>query len=186
MDRNFFDFTLNYNWDMVPVDRSFDPNKIKEYLSQIERENDLLFIKELLEKTTYVDYAKFKQALLDTFELFKQSIGQEEFYLMLPKARVGSEHWLTALLWAQLRRLNLKKIINETNELTEHMTNILIIDDAIYSGQRIIERIYMFGETMSSKNVKCHIVTPFASSPGFKLIDESCKDYDIECILHYK
>jgi len=43
MDRSFFDYTLNFNWDMSSVDRSFDPEKVNNYLSLMNN-SDHLFI----------------------------------------------------------------------------------------------------------------------------------------------
>lgn len=130
----FFDYSLNFNWDMNPIDRSFDPIKVQNYLSMMS-EPDRSFIRELLNKTTYIRYPEFKQALLQSFEAFKQNIGQQEFYLLLPAGKFGSEYWLVALLWPQLRTMNFKGIIKDTDNFQpQGVTNILVIDDAIYSG----------------------------------------------------
>ncbi len=140
LDREFFDITTNFNWDMNDVDRSFDPEKIEKYLSLLT-DNDKDFITELLKKTTYIKYAQFKVSLLKCLELFFNNISNEEFFLLLPTDRIGSEHWLTSLLWSLLKQKNIRGIIDEDTELEDKFYNILIIDDALYTGTNTFSKI---------------------------------------------
>jgi hypothetical protein len=196
MDRAFFDYTLNFNWDMVPMDRSFDPNKVQEYLSYLT-EPDRSFVQELLKKTTYVRYSEFKQALLQSLELFRQNIGNEPFYLMLPTDKIGSEHWLVALLWSQLRTMNLCQIINEEPQLPlqDGIYNILIIDDALYTGTNTYNKIdsliftlaqalYINNNTDAGKYFRFHLMIPFISTEGTKFINDECHFRHTQCNLY--
>ena len=195
MDSNFFDYTLNFNWDMLPVDRSFDPIKVQEYLS-LMNEPDSSFIQELLSKTTYIRYEEFKQALFQSFDLFRKSIGQEGFYLMLPSDKIGSEHWITALLWPSLRTMNLAQVIDEKSPIILNgITNILFIDDAIYSGQNTINKInaITFNGAVINKEInfmeigkylKFHVVTPFITTYGTNVILNVCKERNTQCIIY--
>jgi len=194
MCRSFFDSTLDFNWDMIPIDRSLDPNKVQEYLSYLN-ELDRSFVQELLSKTNYVRYADFKKALLQSFELFKQEITQQDFYLLLPTDKIGSEHWLTALLWPQLRTLNLKEIVNCTSKLPlQGVTNILIIDDAIYSGNNTIAKIddftYELAESLNleddevGKYFNFHIMIPFITPGGTRSVRSFCKERQTQCTIY--
>lgn len=167
MDKTFFDSTLDFNWDILPVDRSFDENKVKEYLPSLD-EPDRSFIEELLNKTTYINYSHFKQAFQESFERFKENIGQQEFYLLLCTTKPCSENWLTALIWSQLRTLNIKGIINyESNITFENPTNILLIDDCIYSGHHLtgVTDNFTYSKPLVN-NIIFHIMAPFACDSG--------------------
>ena len=58
ISREFFDRTLEIYWDMIPIYRTFDNNKVKEYMSLLE-ETDRSFIGELINNTIYIPYIKF-------------------------------------------------------------------------------------------------------------------------------
>ena len=195
MNQAFFDYTLNYNWDMTPVDRSLDPDKMQKYLMQLPKP-DCSFVQDLLNKTTYVPYLEFKSALLQSFELFKQAIRSEEFYLKLINGKIGSEHWLTALLWSQLKLLNLKQIISEETVIPVPSDgtkiNIVIIDDAIYTGNNTLAKMDELTDRLSTslqisvaeieKHLKFHIVVPYVSRFGLNAISDfsnTCKTYSI-------
>lgn len=36
VNRDFYESTLPYNWDMPPADRSLDPVKVQNYLAQLQ------------------------------------------------------------------------------------------------------------------------------------------------------
>lgn len=184
MDYKFFESSLYYNWDMDVIDRSFDNEKVEKYLSLLF-EPDKSFVEDIINKTRYVDFITFKRVLLNSLDKFKEEIGNEPFYLMLPTDKIGSEHWLTALLWYELRTMNIIKIIDETPELSdENINNILIIDDAIYTGINTFNKIdnvtYKLGKTLgishreAGKFIKFHFVIPFMSNEGSKFIIDNC------------
>ena len=172
MDHAFFESTLTDVWDMAPVDRSFDPNKVQEYLAKLE-EADSSFIRELLNKTMYISYVEFKQSLLQSFELFRREIAGDEFSLMLPVDRIGSEHWLTALLWPELRTMNVKS----------HSRDILIIDDAIYCGIRTVETIGKIIK-VADRNMHFHLVIPYVTEGGSEYVMATCKGNNMRCTIY--
>lgn len=189
MDSDFFDITLNYNWDMETVDRSFDNNKIKEYLSHFN-ETDKLFINEIINKTLYIKYNDFSEELLKSLEKFIININQKDFYIMLSSGKIGSENWIIALLWDKLRKLNVKGFINENSVISiENIIDILIIDDAIYSGNNMLSKIDYLSYNLSKslnktqrmigENLKFHIVVPYISVLGEKSIINFCKELNI-------
>lgn len=196
MDRSFFESTLQYNWDLpVGVDRSLSPEKVREYLSRLSP-GDQVFISDLLRATTYVKFQEFKSALLESFQGFRQAIGEKPFYLLLPAGKIGSEHWLVALLWPELRKLNLLEIIDENTSLPlEGVNNILIVDDAIYSGNNTLAKIDMFLNkyrpvstlnTVGSagKHFKFHILIPYISTFGTQSILDFCRELPTECTIY--
>ena len=160
VSKAFFNSVADQNWDMTSVDRSFDPNKVEEYLSLLD-EPDRSLVDEILRETIYVPFPQFKAALFQSFEMFRQEIGPEGFYLMMAGDKIGSEHWLTALLWPQLRSLNLIEVIDYLTVIPVRPTNILMIDDAIYSGHRVENTIDEFTSNIAYKagrknnTVKC-------------------------------
>jgi hypothetical protein len=105
-----YDKVAYRNWDMDPVDRSLDPAKVRPYLDQLELQ-DRQFVGQLLSHTKYIRFPQFKQSLKRAFNLFSGSFGQKPFHLLLPTDKIGSEHWLTALLWPEIRKMNLLDIV---------------------------------------------------------------------------
>lgn len=202
MDKSFFERTLQYNWDLPGgVDRSLSLERVQEYLSKLNSE-DRAFILDLLKATTYINFTEFKSALLESFHGFSQAIGEKPFYLLLPTGKVGSEHWLVALLWPELRKLNLVKIINEKTSLPlEGINNILIVDDAIYSGNNTLAKIDVFlykyvatspnhlsyqdenGEFIG-RHFKFHILIPYISTFGTQAILEFCRELHTQCTIY--
>lgn len=187
MNRSFFDRTLQYNWDMVPVDRSFDPYKVSQYLSLLS-EPDRSFVSNLLNVTTYLPYTQFKKALLSSFQQFAKNIGNNEFYLVVSKHRIGSEHWLISLLWPQLRYLNMKEIIDENSIIPpSNSIHLVIIDDASYSGVSafgLIDEVTYNIPKEFQKYVTVHLVLPFISKASQRFLLDECKVMGINCIMY--
>lgn len=171
MNLDFFESTLGYNWDMTPVDRSFDPVKVNEYLSLLH-EPDRSFVRELLDKTLYVRYNLFKEALVSSYKKFENAIGRDEFYILLPTNKVGSEHWIVAILWPALRHLNVKGIVNKDSDMViNDVTNVVIFDDAIYSGQHTMGTIDELTFNLpNSRLLKFHLIIPYVTVSGVKSI----------------
>lgn len=185
----FLDLTLQYNWDMEPVDRSFDLVKVKAYLGLIpEPYRSVIVI--LLGNTKYIPYFEFKQSLLQAFEIFRNTIGNTELLLFMNIDKIGSEHWVTALLWPQLREFNITRIIDSNSEIKlDSVNDILIIDDAIYSGHNILFQIdtltYNIAEKVGAKQneigryVHFHLIVPYVSLEGEQEISQFCRDMNI-------
>jgi hypothetical protein len=194
MDKSFFESTLQYDWDMIPEDRSFNPIAVRQYLDRLS-EPDRSFVRELLDRTTYIPYAEFKVALLQSFQIFVNDIGNQEFYLVLPSGKVGSEHWLTALLWPKLRLMNLRQIISEDDvlDITEQV-HVLTIDDAIYSGNNTLGKIDSLTFDMSEKlglrqravtqQLLFDIVVPYVNPSGIEGINHFCEELGVSCMIH--
>lgn len=168
--------TDGWCWRMEPVDRSLDPEKTSRYLSRLIDsgvEKELTdFIEQLLNHTTYIPFDEFLTALRETMSRFMESIGDRPLYLLVTD-KVGSESWTAAILASELRSLNIVSVIDTTPmEITDPI-DILIIDDAAYSGINLTAQIDEFtwssaermGESRKEivKRVKYHVVVPYAS-----------------------
>lgn len=194
-DPLFWDETLKFNWDMVPVDRSFDPIKVQQY-SALLREPDRSFIQELLTKTIYVPFAKFKESVFESFDLWRQNIGNNQFYLTLPTDKIGSEHWIIALLWPELRQIKNTNLvfINDSTTLPLQINNVLIIDDALYTGintfNKIDSLVYNLAKSLNinvreaGKYFHFHLVIPYVSTDGSKYIADECSYLNSRCTMY--
>lgn len=182
LNKSFYDTTLDYNWDMNPIDRSIDNDKVNCYLQTLPPKY-VGFMKQLINKTKYVTYLEFKTKLLETFKLFIKSIQGTEFNILLPSnKKIGSEHWVIAILWPQIKSLNFKGFIcNSTGFDTKH---ILVLDDAVYSGCNILSMIdditYFYVPVNKKENIYAnycwHVVSPFVCSGGLNEIAEFFTD----------
>jgi len=100
-----------------------------------------------------------------------------------------------ALLWPQLILLNLLSLINDKSNLPlQGIYNILIIDDAIYSGNNTISKIDNFiyqlasSLNLNSRDIgtyfKFHIVIPFITLKGVKNIHSYCSRFNTHCYFY--
>lgn len=188
--REFYDYAVQkLDLNMEVVDRSLDEVKVRKYIEQLQPDEQK-FVRELLDKTTYISFAELKIALSYAFEKFKKSIGDQPFYLMASGYKFGSEHWFIGLLWDQIRTMNLLGILNENSELKlTEPTNIVIIDDAIYTGNNVLSMIDEFSYFLSEKqgrpqkdicsNIKLHMVIPFINYSGLESINHFLKEFGI-------
>lgn len=147
---NFFDETLKVNWDMETVDRSIDHNKVKKLLELIPNHDNKKFIMDIINNTTYISFNQFKTALINSFNQFKDDINSthantNEFIILNMIFRqphhhiayVKSNDWCIVLLWTHLKNLNINKFMHPETKLTPNHYNLIIIDDASYSGTQL-------------------------------------------------
>lgn len=167
---NFFNQTLNYNWDMDPIDRTLDPQKAKEYLAKFTDPDEYKLIKTMLEKLEYWCFEDFKKALFLSFEKFKNNIGHKPFYILLDESKIGSEWWLVALLWSKIKELNFQDFITRKSSSLPDNSNIVLIDDAIYSGHHLLSLIdeYTFNNKINGDKYNWHIMTPIVNKEGIR------------------
>lgn len=186
---SFYESTLQYNWDMEEVDRSLDLNIINDYINNIESNNDKSFIKDLLDKTMYINFKLFKYSLNQALGNFINTIENKEFYIIseFGLKKFGSEMWLIALLWSQLRNLKLFKgflSFSYIKPLPEGEYNLLFIDDAIYSGGKVVNIIENLIASLPRGwnaipyryHFNYHVIAPYVSTRG--LIDINLHIYE--------
>lgn len=165
----------NLDWNLYPSGgRELDPIKIDRYLNRIPDEyvEAATFV---LNNSEYVTFNKFRDKLQQSFDLFQDNIGNQPFYLVYPtQGKIGSENWLTHLLYPQIKQLNLVGILdNSTNILAKipSGSNVVLIDDAIYSGCNmagtIDEMSYPCG---NSKTFRFHLIVPYAKEEGIRTV----------------
>ena len=189
----FYDTTLEYDWDMDPVDRSLDPDKIKAYLSLFTDQNDREFISELLEKTYYINYKSYKDNLTLSFDDFYRSMKDTSFYILTSiLEETKSNDWITAILWPYISKMNISGFITiKSLDLSPGTYHLVLFDDASYSGGNIFSYMDELTYGLSEKNnfnpnelrkngyyFHFHIVIPFIS----KLVEE---DYTPENLAKY-
>ena len=91
MNKQFFETTLAYNWDMSSIEHKLDPVKVHAYVKKLT-DPCKSFVFEVINNTTYVKYPEFKTQLLQSVIKFCITIGASPFYIFLPDNKVGSEH----------------------------------------------------------------------------------------------
>lgn len=134
MNKEFFEIASKLDWSMKECDRSLDKNKIIRYLDQL-CEPYKTVVGTILENTTYVTYNELYSNLLLSLNEFKKKINDNFFYLVLNDKMIKSEHWMVVLLWNELKNMNFDIIGHDTIiELSKDKIEMLLIDDAIYSG----------------------------------------------------
>jgi hypothetical protein len=152
---NAFD-NVNQNEIYVthPGERKIAEETWNDYISKIEKDDLKRLAEKVRSETVYADFNEFKRYLYSSFEKFKQKIGNKDFYIYLPRSKFGSEYVFTALLWKEIRKLNFIGFMNEETELKD-LDNILLIDDAIYSGINLTASITeLYFERYRNRNIK--------------------------------
>lgn len=120
-------------------ERAISSETWDEYISKIEDEGLKETVLEVRRKTKYFTWSQFADLLNKSFNKFVASIGDKSFLIYLPSEKFSSEHVLVALLWKQIRKLNFQGFISLTDfTLLEDGSNVLFLDDAIYSGNNLI------------------------------------------------
>ena len=141
---DFFESIVNDNWDLTTEESGFDPVKVQEYLDQLNG-SDQEFVREVLNNTTHITYEKFKTMLLTVTQKFIDTIGDKPFYILLDE-KVNSQDWILAIIWPLIRKLNVIDVIYEDSdvEISDQPVTVVIFDDMLYTGQRIMELIERF------------------------------------------
>lgn len=142
------------DWDMDPVDRSFDPDKISNYLNTIE-DPEIRYITEfIILNSHYISFQTFKEALLRLVDKLPEKFNLFFNY----REKVGSEHWVTLLVWPYIRDRVIEVIGNESLIELSNEYPIVIFDDAIYSGQHIIKEVDAFQSNYNLQRYNSHYI----------------------------
>lgn len=120
-------------WDLVPKDRSFDEVKIEQYLSSLDDPTAKEIAEVIIDNTRYVKFDELKEALIKQVNRLPDKFN---LYFDITGSKVGSEHWLVMVLWPWLRN-KVNKVITIPEEIDDILP-LVIIDDAMYSGQQMI------------------------------------------------
>jgi len=145
--------------------RNISDTTKKEYLSRFTNKEDREFVEKVLNETIYVPEHVFLKELNDAFDKFSENIRDEPFYIYLPKAKFGSEQIFTIYLWNKIINKNFIKFVHAESDIDKN-SNILIIDDCIYTGINTLSAIDETTYNNKNKVINFHLVIPYVSNLG--------------------
>lgn len=166
--------SLQRDWSFPDAGgRNLSHEKVSKYLEETSDPLYREFVKVVLDHTKYVSYQDLLINLAKSFRHFQESIRHKPFWISFPLGhKVGSENWLIFLLWPWLREMNVEGIITYQEDSPHPPSNshILIVDDAIYSGNNVLGTIDRYTFELKSKglptNFIYHLLIPYVSKDG--------------------
>ena len=137
--------------------------------------------KQLLEKTTHITFKHLINSIKKTIKKFEDQINGEKFYLYLPitvdntPIENKSNYWMSKIFYLLMNTKPIE-IITSFQELTDEMKDIIVCDDAIYSG---LQMYYIFTKLQNYNIPKdkhtFHILCPFISQVGINILNSNEK-----------
>jgi hypothetical protein len=127
----------------------------------------------LLQNTTHITFKHLIHSIKNTIIKFEQIIDTE-FYLFIPiigskPIEHKSNYWISKIFYLLMKKKPIS-IITLFEELTDEMTNIILCDDAMYSGKQMSENFRSLPASSRDKHI-FHILCPFISQVSIKLLD---------------
>lgn len=135
-----------------------------DYLTQIQ--NDFLreLIRLILKNTKYIDFETLYKQLLESVQILKT----QRFILYFPlHEKIGSENWLTALVWNEIKD-NCIGILTNLTDVVDIQYPIVIIDDCVYTGCNVAGIIDEY--TYNVQKSSFIVVTPYMTTSGQQTI----------------
>lgn len=114
-------------WDMKFIDRSFEEERVRVYLKRHDDEDT----KNIIRKTMYIPFETFKKELL-----IQVAKLPPKFNIFFNVEHWGSENWIIVLVWKYIRD-SVIQIITHEGEKVINSYPVVLIDDCIYSGNRM-------------------------------------------------
>ena len=152
-----------------------DENK-KEWIKKQCSKNAKILGKLILDITRHVPYEEFHCKLLESISKIPLCQDYCLFILKKDDAGIKSNLWISAILIDQINKrnipINIIHIIYDGDMLKNIKNkNIIICDDASYSGSQIHDEI------LPKIDISCniYIIVPFISNPAIKLIESTGK-----------
>jgi hypothetical protein len=167
MNWNLFEFYNNLNIDLYLKERVGTPNfkKCREYINNLKNIEDKNFISRIFGSLIYVNHDEFRKKLSESFLLFKDQIGENEFCIILDD-NICVDHWCVGLLWNRIRQLNFRGFVTKFDDDID-CKNIVTFKDAIYSNDdlSLILDEYVFNSSNKPDKwtLNYHIVSPYSS-----------------------
>lgn len=160
-----------------PGTRGLDMHRVASYLNAFppERSAEKDVATQALAHTHYIPEAEFLNALETSFQKFVENIQNRPFYIYVPVHKLGSEMVLLVHLWSRLRQMNVKGFVGAPRSAlqctVEGKEEVLIIDDAVYTGINTISKIDELSYESRGKHspenpIIFHLVIPYASVSG--------------------
>lgn len=129
-------------------ERCIPEEKWDAYIESLEPV-DQEIVRKVKKYTLYVPYSELLENLHASFDKFVDKIEDKPFHVLLP-SKFASETLLIVELWSRIKNLNFQGFISLSSKLTES-TDILIIDDASYSGINVYS--HMDNISYDNKNI---------------------------------
>jgi hypothetical protein len=155
------------------------PEDIERY-SMIMRANDfddatIKIFKTFLNLTTHISFDHLIHSIKIVIEDFEKRIKEKPFYLFIPiidriPIENKSNYWISKIFYLLMNTKPIE-IITSFQELTDEMKDIIVCDDAIYSGYQMKSTFDKFPNT-TGKYI-FHILCPFISREGIVRINEN-------------
>lgn len=166
--RRILDDYLSFDWNLKTNDQHKLATKlVSGYLSLLTGD-DRRFVDIVLKHTKYVTFNQFRTALYASFNKFKATIQDQPFQLLYHlDSGIGSEHWLTHLLWPELRQLNCT-VVDRLEDIKDG--HVVIIDDAIYSGCHMAGLL----DELATADCTFHLIIPFVTNEGLATVKSAC------------
>lgn len=149
-----------------------------EYINLQPNDESKFFARLALKLTKHVTFRTFYNNLLYSINIFNENINDNCCLIINDIDELPSDLWVFLLIYDKLSK-------NVTEIRTEHnnIKNILLIDDAMYSGMHIANNIYKI--VMLSNNIfNFHIVTPYVTYDSINYIKSLYKKHNIS--FYYK
>jgi hypothetical protein len=168
---------------------SLDPYKTSDYISQLLDEKIKTIVKIIISMTQYIPFYEMYNQLLDSLVCLKD-IKFNIVYDIFSCDKIGSEPWLTSLIWSKIQH-NCDRVIDSGSEIDNNHP-IVFIDDCIYSGSHILSRIKRIVSTFKEFHQTelflntIIIVIPYVSTVGYHMIvsDVEIGNLDIKFAPH--
>jgi len=128
-------YNSELSWDLPYTDRSIDNNKLDIYLNTLPNDRDRDIAKIIVENTKYITFDELKSTLIDQVNKLPDMIN---LYFDVTE-KIGSEHWLIMVIWPYIKD-KIYRVLNTWEDIEDNYP-IVIIDDAMYSGQHNLKYI---------------------------------------------
>lgn len=157
---------------------------IQQYIEMQPNKESKLFAHLSLKYTRHVNFETFYKDLVFSLELY-QNFTHEKSCVIIPNESIrnhSSELWIFLLLYNKLSPNIIE--ISDSLELNPNINNVVLIDDAIYSGMHIANNIYNIISHNNDRRIKFNIITPYVTLNAIKYIRNLFPNNKI--VFHYK
>ncbi len=164
-------------------DNSIDPVKAQEWINLHEKEDQKL-AKNVLKKIDHVSFERFLFGLKESIEKWNVLImsrpdSQRDYAILLDKRDEKSIQWVTSLALPWLAHPPSQIVtMGELKSIKKDIHHLVIIDDAIYSGNQMTElldwllRLRSHPEYQHLLDKEYHLIVPFISEKGKERLSE--------------
>lgn len=120
----------------------------------------------LLEVTVHITFDNLIDSIKRTIDKFELKIKDEPFYLFIPiigdkPIKEKSNYWISKIFYLLMNKKPIG-IITSLGEIKDEMKDIIVCDDAIYSGTQMAQTFRIFNRDLTDKHT-FHILCPFIS-----------------------